>query len=153
MIFQFIGRCLRRPVSLVTRWKLGPWLIGVALIAFFASNYSDPQKAAEERRQAEAQRIAAETPAQREAELDAKDGPAARLECRQAVEHQLHDPGSADLDNYTRYVTTKIGSGNYHVIVTGRAKNGFGAMRRITVTCQAQRFGSSWSTSSIQQIL
>lgn len=144
---------MRWPVSLVTRTKIGPWALVIALVAALVVSNYDTQKSAEENRQAETERIANESPAQREAKLDAEDGPAARLECRQAVEHQLNDPGSADLDNYTHYRATKIGSGHYNVFVTGRAKNGFGAMRRIVVACQTQRFGSSWSIDGTQQIL
>lgn len=141
---------MRGLVYLATRTKLGPWVCAIAIIGFAATHAN---RQGDDFRKAEAERIANETPAQREAELDAEDAPAARLECRQAVKHRLHDPDSAELDDYTRYAATKIGSGDYNVFVTGRAKNGFGAMRRIAVICETQRFGSSWSIASVGEIL
>lgn len=59
-----------------------------------------------------------------------------RYVCKQFIERQLHDPGSADLEwtKGTVYLPDKTG---LHVVrVRGRAKNQFGAMRLTTFECR-----------------
>ena len=149
MLPQFFRRWMRGLIYLATGTKVGPWVLAIAIVGFAAS-HTNRQGA--ESRKAEADRIANETPAQRQAELDAEDAPAARRECQQAVKHRLHDPDSAQFDNFDSYRLTKIGDGHFNVIVTGRAKNAFNALRRVTFSCDAQRIGSAWSVISVAEI-
>lgn len=149
MSARFFRRWLRGLGFLATQTKLGPWVLAIAIVGFAASH---GERLTADSRKAEADRIASESPAQREAELDAEDMPRARIECQFAVRHRLHDPDSAQFDNLDSYSLSKLGSGHFNVLVTGRAKNGFGALRHSAFSCETQRTGSSWSVISVAEI-
>lgn len=59
-----------------------------------------------------------------------------RYACKQFVEGQLHDPGSADLD-WTKGVVYKPDKAGNHVVrFRGRAKNAMGALTLGTFECR-----------------
>ncbi len=59
-----------------------------------------------------------------------------RYACKQFVERQLHDPGSADLDWTKGTVYKPDKAGNHVVRFRGRSKNRFGAMVLDTFECR-----------------
>jgi hypothetical protein len=65
----------------------------------------------------------------------------AQLICEDAVKKTLHDPDSAQFDNFLQYAVlpgTKLPN-RYLILVTVRAKNGFGGLRHVAVTCTLTR--------------
>jgi hypothetical protein len=113
---------------------------------------------------AEAERISQLSPEQRKAERDAKNKINERLSlvneenkvtklCERSVKDGLHDTGSADMDDHERYYFKRTKSNNFEVQVTGRAKNGLGAIRKITVDCNVKKVSNdNYIVTNIKQI-
>jgi transcriptional regulator with XRE-family HTH domain len=57
------------------------------------------------------------------------------INCRNAVRDSLHDPSNSEFDDYEHFYFKREKTNRFLVQVTGRAKNGFGALRKITVDC------------------
>ena len=127
------------------------------LINLFTSIKNDKAK------EKEAERIAALTPEQREAELKAKaikeekEKRASRISgaqyvCQQFVLRSLHDPKSAEPENSSQYFIEEESNGIYLVQVTGRFKNGFGALRYGVFNCKTKLDKDEWVLVSLKQI-
>jgi hypothetical protein len=105
---------------------------------------------------AEATRIAAMTPEQRAADAKQKHDAAeiykARYECQEFVRRSLHDPDAAQFDSALGYPARKNNDGTYLVEVNVRAKNGFGALRHISVLCNTRPVDSGWVAVSIREL-
>jgi hypothetical protein len=71
-----------------------------------------------------------------------------REECRTAVVYSAHDPGSAEMDNSKYYSTTEKTT-HFSIFVTGRLKNGFGALRKTTAECLITRDGRVLSVKQL----
>ena len=71
------------------------------------------------------------------AELDS-----ARFVCPEFARKALHDPDSALFDHYKEYWAERKKSGLINVQVRLRAKNGFGALRKITMQCTVMHLHS-----------
>ena len=101
-----------------------------------------------EQRAVEEKKKAAEVAAQEQiAKLDN-----ARIACQMFVKKTLHDPGSAEFDDYRTYYAERLKNNVYHVQVQARAKNGFNALRHITVDCTTQLSNGQWAALHIKQI-
>lgn len=70
-------------------------------------------------------------------------------ECRTHIRAALHDPGSADFESNR---VSAIGGEVYEVAVFLRAKNGFGAMRRMKFYCTVANLSSGWRLVSLKDI-
>ena len=77
---------------------------------------------------------------------------AAPYACRQFVMESLHDPDGSNLDRANRYPSKRRKDGSYLVQVTGRAKNGFGALRKISVNCSVRKSGDNWLLVNLKEI-
>jgi hypothetical protein len=76
-----------------------------------------------------------------QAKKEVSDFHSAQIDCENAVKKSLHDPDSAQFDNFEQYALlpgSKLPN-RYVILVTLRAKNGFGGLRHIAVTCTLTR--------------
>jgi|GEM_PF-6988725 len=135
------------------------------LVVGFIVTCSNRQNEAYEtaKKNEEINKIASMTPEQKaayEKELKEKELQAAeesekasaKYACYEMVMNQMHDRESADLERFTKYYIEKTKNKSYMVQVTGRAKNGFGAMRKIVVNCTVKKDGPNWRAINIKQI-
>lgn len=76
----------------------------------------------------------------------------ARHACRTFVERSLHDPESAQFEDYETYYAEERSNGSYRVQVRVRAKNGFNAMRQTTFNCDTKLVGKDWVALRIEQL-
>jgi hypothetical protein len=76
----------------------------------------------------------------------------ARYACHEFVIKALHDPGSAEMDSFNQHPAELKKDGTYLVQVTGRAKNGFGALRKVTFNCRTSKVGNTWLPGGVKQI-
>ena len=78
--------------------------------------------------------------------------PTAQYACQKFVKQQLNDPDSAEFNNASSYPASVKGN-VYSVEVSGRARNGFNALRYVTFRCEAVYMGNDhWVPASIKQI-
>lgn len=89
---------------------------------------------------------------ERKAEQTAREDSSARFACHEFVMKSLHDPRSAEMESSAQHYSTKEKDGTYFVQVSGRAKNGFGSLRRVAFNCKTKKIGSNWILVSIKQI-
>ena len=156
------GAEMPKPTSTVT------WIVALLIVfsmgAGISANSERYEREAKEAI-AEQTRVAALSPEQRLAEEKNKAEQAvinakieeintARSVCKQFVTKTLHDPKSAEFDDFRSYPAKEIKPGLYHVQVKLSAKNGFNAMRRIMVNCKTQvTGGGDWTAVSIKESL
>ncbi|MEZ5691161.1 MAG: hypothetical protein R3D71_05815 [Rickettsiales bacterium] len=76
----------------------------------------------------------------------------AKYVCGEFVRRSLHDPDSADLEPSRSYPVETLKKGVYRVIVSLRAKNGFGAMRKSFFDCKTTLSSGNWVVLSIKEI-
>lgn len=88
--------------------------------------------------------IAPPSPEQVAIDLANEERRSAKSACRELVRESLHDPSSAELDSSLQYYIDVRKDHVYMVQVTGRAKNGFGALRKITVNCTIKKTTGGW---------
>lgn len=104
---------------------------------------------------AEAEKIAKMSEKDRAAYMKAKADQVAKDEelkamrgagyaCKEFVLRSAHDPDGSDLDSPRDYPVTKTKKGNFAVRVTGRMKNGFGALRRTNIVCTVRLAGDNF---------
>ena len=140
------GRKKAKETSGVTWVVLGIIVIGV-YSAISNSGKSEDKEAA---------RVAAMTPEQRASETKAKADSeqlsSARYACREFVKRSLNDPDAAQFDDTSGYFTEKQTVDKFRVEVTVRAKNGFNALRHITVNCVTQQTGGKWFPVFVKEI-
>ncbi len=73
--------------------------------------------------------------------------------CRNAVKESLHDPSNSEFDDYKHFYFKREKTNRFLVQVTGRAKNGFGALRKITVDCTMLKTDTgNYFVSNLKQI-
>ncbi|HEY3658239.1 MAG TPA: hypothetical protein VGL34_24990 [Steroidobacteraceae bacterium] len=105
---------------------------------------------------AEAARLAAMTPEQRASEATVKAATekrsSAQYACKEFVKRSLNDPDAAQFDDASAYFTEKQAVDKFRVEVTVRAKNGFNALRHITVNCVTQQTGGKWFPVFVKEI-
>jgi hypothetical protein len=105
---------------------------------------------------AEAARLAALTPEQRNAELAAaaatKERGSARFACELLTKKTLHDPDSAEFENSDTFPIRRLADHEYMVRVKVRAKNGFNALRLADMNCHIVLRDGNWIALSIEQI-
>ncbi len=117
----------------------------------------------EVKQQQEAQRIAAMTPMQRAAFAKQKAAAvakkraeeqmsSARLACRGFVEATLHDPATAQFEDYETYFAEEGPKGRYRVQVRVRAKNAFNATRQAIFDCDTKPLGKNWLPLRLEQV-
>lgn len=68
--------------------------------------------------------------------------------CRRAAMHSLHDPDSAEMDPVPPYVVKRTGANAATAQVGLRARNGFNALRHLTVECSVAKVGGHWVATS-----
>lgn len=118
---------------------------------------------ADQKAEVEAQRIAALTPEQREAEQKAaavrKAEEAriaelnnARYACQEFVRRSLNDPESADFEPHRSFWAEKTKDGAFDVQVHVRAKNAFGAKLKSVFECRARLDGDKWLPVKLRQM-
>jgi hypothetical protein len=77
----------------------------------------------------------------------------AQAACLTFATRAMHDPDSAQMDRSLDFPITEEAHDIYRVLVTGRAKNGFGAVRKINVICQVKRDASGdWALSELREL-
>lgn len=118
---------------------------------FFRRNAMTPeQRIAEDRARKQAAAEQAKTAA---AEAKAADRAAlekrAYVACMNAIAPQLRDPGSADFKVALSYPEE---GGLQHVVLSGRAKNGFGGFAFVEWHCTGTWNGSEFRVSKLQAI-
>jgi ribosomal protein S27AE len=143
------GANVRAPKS-GARWT---WIRGgLILFGVFIAMGDNAQK---EREAAEARRLAAMTPAQRAADAAdkalLKEAQSAAYLCSDAVVKALHDPDSAEMDRPESYAVIPMKGHQFDVRVTGRAKNGFNAMRLLNVDCRVSHNGDNWTLIGLHE--
>lgn len=140
------GRSKGKPTSVVTWIVASIFAIGV-VGAILNSGKSEEQ---------EATRLAAMTPEQRASEAKAKADSdqlsSARYACKEFVKRSLNDPDAAQFDDARTYFTEKQTADKFRVEVSVRAKNGFNALRHITVNCVTQQTGGNWVAVFVKEI-
>lgn len=78
-------------------------------------------------------------------EVKYPDREMAPLMCEEFIKDTLHDPASADFDPASHFEMKELDDGIFNVIVTLHAKNGFNAMRKMSVACRVQHpSGDNW---------
>lgn len=121
------------------RTSLFTWLVAGVMLTGVGYGISRSNEA---QREAEA-REAAKSPQQKaleaEARAKAERVSSAQYACGEFVTKSLHDPASAELGDFRKYPVIEGKSGMFTVQVSGRAKNGFNALRQISVKCITQR--------------
>lgn len=142
------------------------WVVAlffVATIGTMISANNDAQETAQKQAVIEQKRIAQLTPDQRAAEeklkaqaaakkLEADDLDTARSACEDFVKKTLHDPDSAQFEDFRTYWAKLEKKDIYHVQVRVSAKNGFGALRKIAVDCRVAKAKGEWFAVRIKQI-
>jgi len=123
-------------------------IVGLVEARKYQDQYSDEAQQARYR--------AAMTPEQR-AEVDSakalvEDRKLAQLACQQFVKRSLHDPEGSELGLAETFLATREGNGTWVVIVTGRARNGFDALRELTASCKVSRQGGNTQLISLTEI-
>lgn len=79
--------------------------------------------------------------------------PTARYVCREFVKERLNDPKSAEFDQTSSFPTS-VENNTYTVLVSGRARNGFNALRRVTFECEVLYMEKDgWIPVSIKQMM
>ena len=135
--------------------KVAAIAIGIAvLFGIYMSNEIDDVNAKTAAR--EAQRRAALTPEQKSAEdaakATSKEREDAQFVCQDFVRKTLQDPDSAQLADYHTYPTEHQKDGSWRIQVSGRARNGFNAMRELYVNCHVRLNGGNWRALSMQEV-
>jgi len=137
-------------------------IIGIGVLSsVFSSNGVDKEK--ETQAVAEQKLNASLTPEQRAAEEKKKaeettrQAAAAtlnnsRFACEEFVKRTLHDPDSAQFDDYHDYWAKEEKPGLFHVQVGLRARNGFNALRQTTVDCVSRYDGKNWMAVKLKEI-
>ena len=145
--------CPKCGAKLPARWSVMKVVVSLffVMIAIFtvqASLDGDKKEAAE------SERRAALTPEQRQVEdvtrQLVKDRGTAQMWCQEAVRKSLHDPASAELGDSRGYFA-EIKQGTWSVRVTGKAKNGFNALRQMEVGCRIKHENGEWSVVQLTQ--
>ena len=73
--------------------------------------------------------------------------------CKDFVKQSLHDPDSADFDDWTHYFSEQEKNDIFHVQVTLRAKNGFNALRKMVVDCKVTKTPSNkWVLVKLKEL-
>lgn len=149
------ARCAARRDSRILIGKIALLAIGsVALIAGLTAwrKYNDEYSYEAQ----QARYRAAMTPEQRkeidDAKAESEDRRMAQMACQQFVKASLHDPSGSDLDLSETYLTKREANGAWFVVVKGRARNAFNALRAITVACTAHKSGTTWTPVSLTQV-
>lgn len=75
----------------------------------------------------------------------------AQYACKTFVKKTLHDPDSAQFENHKSYPAS-VTDGVYRVMVQVRAKNGFNAMRNITMDCKTAHKDGNWIALNLKQL-
>ncbi|MEO7208123.1 MAG: hypothetical protein ABI145_15390 [Steroidobacteraceae bacterium] len=140
------GRKKPKPTSGLT-WVIAG-IFGFAIIStMMNSGKTDEEKAA---------RLAAMTPEQRATEAkdkaDSEDLSSARYACKEFVKRTLNDPDAAQFDETSTYDSKREGGDLFHVQVKVRAKNGFNALRYITVDCKTIHANDKWLPVSVKEL-
>jgi len=128
------------------------WVIaGLIMIGVVGAIWDSGEK--EDR---EAARLAAMTPEQRASEATVKAATeqrsSAQYACKEFVKRTLNDPDAAQFDDASTYFTEKQAADKFRVEVTVRAKNGFNALRHITVNCVTQQSNGKWVPLFVKEI-
>ena len=76
----------------------------------------------------------------------------ARGACRIALENSLNDPGSAEWEPGYTWLVVVTGPDLVHVEPVLRAKNGFGALMKIRVMCDARLIDEQWHIERLEQV-
>ncbi|MBY0445589.1 MAG: hypothetical protein K2Q15_10325 [Burkholderiales bacterium] len=166
-------------VAVKVKKKTSPILLGTLGLLFFGMvmmGVANQSRKAEQEEAAkkEAVRVAALTPEQRAVEQKIKTDrqEAARVElekqqaeavkkeaisnakfiCGEFVKKSLHDPDSAQFEDFRHYGIDLQKGGVYLVQVDLRAKNGFGAMRRMMVNCRTKLENGNWVALSLKEV-
>lgn len=135
----------------------------LGLILFVAVIQVISQQKADEEKKAESERLSKMSPAEivaerklkaeaRAVELAEKEMSGAKYACHEFVLSSLHDPKSAELEKGYRHPIEKLKDGSYRVQVSGQARNGFNAMRMISVNCTTRLAGDRWVALKLQQL-
>ena len=140
-------------------WGIGKVLVAIIVIGAVVGAVTgsiEGDKRAQSEASAEATRRAALTPEQRKAEDEAKvldeQRGNARIACEEFVKKTLHDPGSAEFSDFRTYPASRAKNGIWTVTVTGRAKNGFNALRQLAVRCQTELTNGNWVALSLKEM-
>lgn len=70
--------------------------------------------------------------------------------CKHFAGKALHDPDSAQFEDY-RGFPVELANEVYHVDVKLRATNGFGALRKITISCWVMPRSGNWILLSMKE--
>lgn len=130
--------------------KRPPGLIGALLVILVATLVY--QCASQDTGPGFAEKLAAMTPEQREAEFEAVRRSEAKWDCRAAVEKSLKAPTTATFQHYKQFSAAKTEEGNYTVTGYVDAQNSFGAMVRTTFVCEMVRVGDQWIAASVTTV-
>ena len=69
--------------------------------------------------------------------------------CKRAFKNAAHDPDSVEFENIPSGAM-KMKDGSHKIFITGRAKNGFGALRKFTSTCTVRFDGNHWIVDNLK---
>ena len=140
-------------------------MLGLVVLGVFGSMVSqcEHDSRQEAGAKAEAARLSAMTPEQRAAEQAAKDKRAqaeaklehlnqARFACEEFVKRSLHDPDSAQFEDSDTFFAEETKPDSYRVQARLRAKNGFGALRKIVVECRLLSTKDKWVATSVRPL-
>ena len=76
----------------------------------------------------------------------------ARKACQAFVSRSLHDPASAQFEDYQTYYAEELPTGGYLVQVKVRAKNAFNATRQAIFDCETKLVEKDWIALRVEQI-
>ncbi len=154
------GAAVPKKTGAIT-WIVLGLFVGGFVLSLIGTNAEQSEKVSSA--QKEQARLAALTPEQRAAEEKIKAAEAvkkateekldnARFACEEFVKKTLHDPGSAEFDDFREFWAKEERPHLYHVQASLRAKNGFGALRKLTVDCRITETKGNWIALALKEI-
>ena len=75
--------------------------------------------------------------------------------CEDFVMKSVHDPSDAKMEDFRTYPVTPgkgKGAGEFEVQVSGRARNGFNAMRQLVVNCRVRHEKTGWRLVALKEL-
>lgn len=149
----------RKTTSFVTKLVAGLLAVaGVMTVAGMMTGEAEKSRQAD----AEAARVAALTPEQKEAERKAAEAAAAakaaasemfsaKNACKAQLEARLKDPKSADWPSTSSFPGKKLPNGTYDVQAQVQAKNSFNATVPEFLNCKLRKADSGWQIISVSR--
>ncbi len=148
------GAKVPKPSSI---WRILQWLVIIfviipAVFALFTPDHSSDKPVAQQppRSLTDAEKKSAREIADQAQKIKALN--TARFACELFVKKSLDDPGSAEFEDSDTFWAERGKNGVFHVQVKVRARNGFNALRNITVDCLTALKDDNFVPLKIEQL-